>query len=131
MKRHTWQITLMVGTQGQPRDKVVHVEREDVGAEVIVLFHAEVILPGCEAGVWRALPPATCLVTVLQLVPEVSLLAFTLVVPPVLGGSTLVGGGGAGPLGLLFRVLSRSHEKAILHEELVVGMDAKIGRAHV
>ena len=66
----------------------------------------------------RTLPPATSLVTVLQFAPKVSLLALALVVPPVLGGSTLVGGGGAGPLGLLSRVLSGSHEGAILHEEL-------------
>ena len=69
----------------------------------------------------RTLPPATCLVTVLQFTPEVSLLALTLIVPPVLGGSTLVGGGGAGPLGLLFWILSGSQEGAIVHEELVVG----------
>ena len=73
---------------GSPGDnKLVHVECEDVEVEVVVLFHAEVILPECEAGVQRALPPATCLVT-LELVSEVSLLALTLVVPPVLGGSS-------------------------------------------
>ena len=32
-----------------------------------------------------------------------------------------MGGGGAGPLGLLSRILGGSHEGAVLHEEIVVG----------
>ena len=105
---------------GQPwRKKVVHVERENVEAWVEVLVHAEVVLLDFEAGVQRALPPAMCLVT-LELVPEVSILAVSLVVPPVLGGSSLVCGGGVGSLGFLVLVFGRDHREAVLHEELVV-----------
>ena len=62
MKRHTWQITLEVGTQWAG-DRVVHVERKDVEARLKVLVHAEVVLLEFKVGVQRALPPAMCLVT--------------------------------------------------------------------
>ena len=44
-------------------DGVVHVEHEDVEARLEVLVHAEVVLLEFKVGVQRALPPATCLVT--------------------------------------------------------------------